>query len=166
MIKIPGVDGKGIVDDYAGQVGVVPTILHLLGIRADDYIQFGTDLFSEDHNEMVAFRNGDFFTPEVSMIRGTFYNQKTGEELEPNEELEAIQKEVQNELEMSDKVLQGDLLRFHVPNENWSPVEPSDYFYDENQIEVKEALNEKWLGRPTVQPLEDTLPSDFDTEDN
>lgn len=166
MIKVPGVDGKGIVDDYAGQVDVVPTILHLLGIRADDYIQFGTDLFSEDHNETIAFRNGDFFTPEVSMIRGTFYDEKTGEEIEPNEELEAIQKEVQNELELSDKVLQGDLLRFHVPNEKWSPVEPSDYFYDENQIKVKESLNEKWLGRPTVQPLEDTLPSDFDTEDN
>src|SRR5699024_4616396 len=120
MLKIPGVEGKGIVEDYAGQVDVVPTILHLLGIKADEYIQFGTDLFSEDHNETIAFRNGDFFTPEVSMIRGTFYDEETGEELEPTEELETIRKDVQHELELSDKVLQGDLLRFHVPNEDWN----------------------------------------------
>lgn len=166
MLKIPGVEGKGIVEDYAGQVDVVPTILHLLGIKADDYIQFGTDLFSEDHNETIAFRNGDFFTPEVSMIRGTFYDEETGEELEPTEELETIRKDVQHELELSDKVLQGDLLRFHVPNENWEPVNKSDYFYDENQIEVEDSLYEKWLDRPTLKPLEDSQSSEFDTEDN
>ena len=166
MLKIPGVEGKGIVEDYAGQVDVVPTILHLLGIKADEYIQFGTDLFSEDHNETIAFRNGDFFTPEVSMIRGTFYDEETGEELEPTEELETIRKDVQHELELSDKVLQGDLLRFHVPNEEWDPVDKSDYFYDENQIEVEDSLYEKWLDRPTLIPFEDNQPSEFDTEDN
>src|SRR5699024_545486 len=154
MIKIPGVKGQGIVDDYAGQVDVVPTLLHLLGIRADNYINFGTDLFSKDHNETIAFRNGDFFTPEVSMVRGTFYDEKTGEELEPNEDLENIQKQVQQELELSDKILQGDLLRFHVPNENWEPVDRTKYFYDANQIEVDESLYEKWLNRPTLHPEE------------
>ncbi len=154
MIKIPGVEGQGIVDDYAGQVDVVPTLLHLLGIRADKYINFGTDLFSKDHNETIAFRNGDFFTPEVSMVRGTFYDEKTGKELEPNEDLENIQKQVQHELELSDKILQGDLLRFHVPNENWEPVDRTKYFYDANQIEVDESLYEKWLDRPTLQPEE------------
>lgn len=154
MIKIPGVEGQGIVDDYAGQVDVVPTLLHLLGIRADNYINFGTDLFSKDHNETIAFRNGDFFTPEVSMVRGTFYDEKTGEELEPNEDLENIQKQVQQELELSDKILQGDLLRFHVPNENWEPVDRTKYFYDANQIEVDESLYEKWLDRPTLHPEE------------
>src|SRR5690625_7691340 len=69
MLKVPDVDGKGTVEEYAGQVDVVPTMLHLLGIRADDYIQFGTDLLSEDHDETVAFRNGDFFTPERSEER-------------------------------------------------------------------------------------------------
>src|SRR5690625_7338384 len=51
MIKVPGVKGKGIVDEYTGQVDVMPTILHLLGIKAQDYIQFGTDLFSNDRSE-------------------------------------------------------------------------------------------------------------------
>src|SRR5699024_11487681 len=99
MLKVPDVDGKGTVEEYAGQVDVVPTMLHLLGIRADDYIQSGTDLLSEDHDDKVAFRNGDFLTPEVSMIRETYYEKETGEEKEPTEEIEAIQQEVQNERE-------------------------------------------------------------------
>src|SRR5699024_4202450 len=80
---------------------------------------------------------------------------ETGEEIEPTEELEAIQQKVQHELELSDRVLQGDLLRFNVPNEDWSPVDMNDYFYDENQVDVDESLYEKWLGRPTLKTDED-----------
>lgn len=145
MIKIPGVEGQGIRSDYTGQIDIVPTIMHLLGIDSKDYIQFGNDLFSPDHKEVVAFRNGDFFTPEVSMVRGTFYDEETKEEVEPTEEFELIQKQVQRELELSDKILQGDLLRFYVPTENWNPVEPTDYFYDEHQIRIQDELLEKWL---------------------
>src|SRR5690625_5699609 len=58
MIKVPGVEGQGTVYEYSGQIDVMPTLLHLLGIKAQDYIQFGTDLFSEDHKDYVAFRNG------------------------------------------------------------------------------------------------------------
>src|SRR5699024_12349549 len=96
----------------------------------------------------------DFFTPVVSMFRGTLYDQTTVEELEPNEELENIQNQVQPELELSDKILQGDLLRFHVPTENWEPVDRTKYFYDANQIVVDESLYEKWLNRPTLHPEE------------
>lgn len=145
MIKIPGVEGQGIRSDYTGQIDIVPTIMHLLGIDSKDYIQFGNDLFSPDHKEVVAFRNGDFFTPKVSMVRGTFYDEETKEEVEPTEEFELIQKQVQRELELSDKILQGDLLRFYVPTENWNPVEPTDYFYDEHQIRIQDELLEKWL---------------------
>src|SRR5690625_2068327 len=79
MIKVPGVKGKGIVDEYTGQVDVMPTILHLLGIKAQDYIQFGTDLFSNDTDRIVAFRNGDFFTKDYAMVRGVYYDNHTGE---------------------------------------------------------------------------------------
>src|SRR5699024_10306490 len=51
MIKIPGVEGQGLVEEYSGQMDVMPTLLHLLGIHGQDYIQFGTDLFSPDHKE-------------------------------------------------------------------------------------------------------------------
>ncbi len=129
MIKIPGVEGQGTVQEYAGQIDVVPTLLHILGIKAQDYILFGTDMFSEDHKDTVAFRNGDFITPEFSMIKGVYYDNETGEELEATEEFEKIKEAVHYELELSDKVLHGDLLRFYSPTEDWEPVNPRDYFY-------------------------------------
>ncbi len=129
IIKIPGVEGKGIVDEYAGQVDVMPTLLHLLGIDAQDYIVFGTDMFSQERPEYVAFRNGDFVTPGFTMVKGKFYDNATGEEIEPTGEMIAVKERVQEELELSDKVLHGDLLRFYTPTEDWVPVDPTEYFY-------------------------------------
>lgn len=145
MIKVPGMKGKGTVDEYSGQVDAMPTLLHLLGIKAQDYIQFGTDLFSEDHNNLIAFRNGDFFTEDYAMVKGVFYDNKTGEEIEPNDELENLKSKVEHELSLSDKVLQGDLLRFYTPTENWEPVDPKEYFYDGEQITISQFLKDKWL---------------------
>lgn len=129
MIKIPGVDGQGTVHEYSGQIDVMPTLLHLMGIKAQDYIQFGTDLFSEDHKDIVLFRNGDFITPEFSMIKDIYYDNATGEELEVTEELEDMKEKVLYELDLSDKVLFGDLLRFYTPTDDWVPIDAEDYFY-------------------------------------
>ncbi|MYL61632.1 sulfatase-like hydrolase/transferase, partial [Virgibacillus halodenitrificans] len=119
MIKVPGVEGQGINHEYSGQIDVMPTMLHLLGIDARDYIQFGTDLFSEDHKEYVPFRNGNFMTDEYSYIDGKFYDSKTKEVIEePTEEMQKMKEEVLHELELSDEVLYGDLLRFYTPNED------------------------------------------------
>ncbi len=132
MIRIPGVDGQGINHEYSGQIDVMPTLLHILGIDAQDYIVFGTDMFSDDHKEYVPFRDGDFITEEYSYVNGIFYNNETKEEItEPTEEMKKLKETVHHELELSDKVLNGDLLRFYTPNEHWEPVDTSDYFYPE-----------------------------------
>ncbi|MGM8211336.1 LTA synthase family protein [Virgibacillus sp. W0430] len=138
MIKVPGVKGKGLVDDYTGQIDIMPTLLHLLGIRAQDYIQFGTDIFSEGHKDFVAFRNGDFITPEYSFIKDVFYDTDSGEELEPTDDMLKMKENIQHELELSDKVLQGDLLRFYSPNDEWEDVDSSDYFYGDGSSYLKE----------------------------
>src|SRR5690625_950046 len=140
LIKVPGVEGKGTVDEYAGQMDVMPTLLHLVGVHGQDYIQFGTDLFSEDHKDFVPFRNGDFITPDYSMIQETFYDTDTGEKLEPTEEMEKMRDTVRKELELSDKMLNGDLLRFYSPTDDWEPVTPSDYSYGNK--EEKEVTND------------------------
>lgn len=146
LIKVPEVKGKGTISEYAGQVDVAPTLLHLLGINARDYIMFGTDLFSEKHRNVVAFRNGDFFTEEYAKVKGVYYDNQTGEEIEINDELEKINANVIHELQLSDKVLQGDLLRFYSPFTEWEPVDPKKYFYDDNQLYILPSLVEKWLG--------------------
>lgn len=146
LIKIPGVKGQGTISEYAGQIDVVPTILHLLGIEARDFVVFGTDMFSEKHNDIVAFRNGDFMTEKYAKVRGIYYDNVTGEVIEePNEELEEINAQVLRELNLSDNVLQGDLLRFYTPFEGWEPVDPSNYFYDDKQIYIPQRLINKWL---------------------
>lgn len=133
LIRIPGVEGMGTISKYSGQIDVMPTILHLLGIRAQDYIVFGTDLFSDDHKEFVPFRNGNFITPEYTRVGETYYDNETGEEIEETEEMRKMAEMVEYELQLSDKVLYGDLLRFYQPTEDWEPVNPKDYFYSGKQ---------------------------------
>ena len=163
MIKIPGVEGKGILSEYAGQVDVMPTLLHLTGIKSQDYIQFGTDMFSDDHDDLVAFRNGDFFTEDYAMVKGLFYDNHTGEEIEPNDEVNELKERVEHELSLSDRVLQGDLLRFYTPFEDWEPVKSSDYFYDSNQIDIDASLMDKWLPKEE-QDDDEEIDEDLDTD--
>lgn len=135
LIHVPGVKG-GTMHQYGGQIDLQPTLLHLLGIDSSDYVHFGTDLLSKDHNEVVPFRNGDFVTPAVSYFKGTYYDTKTGEVLEPTKELTNIKSFVEMKLHLSDKVVNGDLLRFYKPD-GFVPVDPNDYDYtykeDENE---------------------------------
>src|SRR5699024_2446239 len=136
LIKVPGVEGEGTISEYAGQIDVMPTMLHLAGINSQDYILFGTDLFSDMTDRVVPFRNGDFFTEDYAMVKGVFYDNKTGEEIEETPELIELREQVEKELSLSDKILQGDLLRFHEPNDNWTPVDAKDYFYDDQQLYI------------------------------
>ena len=136
MIRIPGMEGQGTNHEFSGQIDVMPTLLHLLGINAQDYILFGTDLFSEDHKDFVPFRNGSFMTKEYSYVDGVYYDNETEEEIkEITKKMEKQREQVFHELELSDKVLNGDLLRFYTPNEDWVPVEAKDYQYGNPESE-------------------------------
>ncbi|MEW9677242.1 LTA synthase family protein [Lentibacillus sp. L22] len=135
MIKIPGVKGQGVNHTYGGEMDVMPTLLHLVGIDAQDYIQFGTDLFSKDHKDFVPFRNGDFMTPEYSKIGSKYYDNDTGEVIEETDKMKETKDTVNHELELSDKLLFGDLLRFYKPNDDWKPIDPSDYRYGNDEQE-------------------------------
>lgn len=130
LIKVPGVKGKGTVHEYSGQMDVMPTLLHLQGIKAKDYIVFGTDLFSKDHKDFVPMRNGNFYTPKYSYIKDVYYDNATGEKIsEPTEEMIKQKEAIHHELDLSDKVLYGDLLRFYKPNDAWKPIDPTKYKY-------------------------------------
>lgn len=142
FIHIPGVEG-GVQHQFGAQIDILPTLMHLLGIDTKDFIHFGTDLLSKDHNEIVAFRNGDFVTPEVSSVKGTYYDTNTGEVLEETEEFLNYKTIVETKLNLSDRVVNGDLLRFYTP-EDFKPVNPNDfdYTYEENWKE-QDQLNEE-----------------------
>ncbi|WP_373288510.1 LTA synthase family protein [Lentibacillus kapialis] len=136
LIRVPGMEGQGTNHKFSGQADVMPTLLHLLGINAKDYIQFGTDMFSKEHKGFVPFRNGSFMTKDYSYVQGQFYDNETGEVIEqPTEKMKERKEQVHYELSLNDEVLNGDLLRFHEPNKNWEPVDPSEYKYGQSNDE-------------------------------
>ncbi|MGW9857532.1 lipoteichoic acid synthase [Staphylococcus hominis] len=127
-LKIPG--KKGTVDEtYAGQIDVMPTILHLVGIDSKNYLMFGTDMLSKDHNDVIPFRNGDFITKDYKFVNGKVYSNKNNELITtPPKDLEKNKKQVEKDLEMSDDVLNGDLFRFY-NNPDFKKINPSKYDY-------------------------------------
>ncbi|WHY79570.1 LTA synthase family protein [Neobacillus sp. WH10] len=136
FIRVPGMEG-GVNHEYGGQVDLLPTLLHLVGTDTKDYVQFGTDLLSEQHDDLVAFRNGDYVSPTITSVDGKFYDSHTGMILEEDkmDEANKNKKMVQQKLTYSDKVVNGDLLRFYTP-ENFVPVDRSTFNYNPNSESV------------------------------
>ncbi|HZG71449.1 MAG TPA: LTA synthase family protein, partial [Chondromyces sp.] len=127
FIHIPGVEG-GVQHQYGGQIDLLPTVLHLLGMDSKEYVHLGTDLFSAEHDPVVPFRNGDFISKDVTAINDKYYDTATGEPLEVTDEIKQHAEGVQKKLELSDKIVNQDLLRFYTPK-GFEPVDPSDYDY-------------------------------------
>lgn len=125
---------------YGGQVDLLPTLLHLLDIDTKNYVQLGSDLFSPEHQQVVAFRNGDFVSPTVNSIGGKYYSSTTGEPMEKNDEIERYEEIVKTKLDFFDKVVYGDLLRFYTP-EGFKPVDRSQYNY--NNFNSNQTTKEK-----------------------
>ncbi|MCM2533047.1 LTA synthase family protein [Neobacillus pocheonensis] len=127
FIHVPGVKG-GVQHQYGGEVDVRPTLLHLLGIDTKDYIEFGSDLLSKENRNWALFRNGDYVSPQVTEVSGKFYNTNTGDLLPNQNAYKSINDKVTAELQMSDQVVNKDLLRFYSPK-GFKPINPNDYQY-------------------------------------
>ncbi|EAC9512995.1 LTA synthase family protein, partial [Listeria monocytogenes] len=133
MIHIPGQSNGGINHTYGGQVDALPTLLHLLGVDTSNYIQLGQDLFSDQNEQLVAFRDGDFVTPDYTYYSSTLYDNRTGMPInDPSDELQAKVDEwkakVDKQLSVSDQINNGDLLRFYAKS-GLEEVDPSTYNY-------------------------------------
>lgn len=133
MINMPGLKG-GIDHTYGGEIDVLPTLEDLLGISSKNYIQFGQDLLSPERNQIVPFRNGDWVTPKYTKYNGDYYYTKNGKQItdataKQKREFSKIQKYVTTDLGLSDRVVNGDLLRFYkLPG--FKKVNKKDYTYN------------------------------------
>lgn len=119
FIRVPGMEG-GVRHDVSGQIDILPTVLHLLGIDSKKYVQFGTDLFSEEHREVIPFRNGDYVSPEIINVGDAYYDATTGLPIEDETLLTKAhlhEEHIQEVLRLSDKVVNSDLLRFYNPDD-------------------------------------------------
>ncbi len=127
FIHVPGVKG-GVEHQVGGEVDVRPTLLHLLGIDTKDYIEFGSDLLSPQHRNWVAFRNGDFVSTDLIKSGDKCYRTDTSVLATDQKACNSFSDKVKNELQMSDMVVNQDLLRFYHPY-GFKPINPSDYQY-------------------------------------
>ena len=112
FIHVPGSNDGQVVDKTAGQIDLRPTLLHLLGIETSKDMQLGADLFSEQHEDFVVFRDGRFITDEVVYAGEVCYDRDTGEKTD----IELCQPYIERaeiELAQSDQIINGDLLRFY-----------------------------------------------------
>lgn len=145
MIHVPGQTNGGINHTYGGQVDALPTLLHLLGVDTTNYIQLGQDLFSPDHDQIVAYRkNNYFFTPNYTYYDNILYDNTTGQpatkEQEESQEITDIKEKVAKQLEISDRLVNGDLLRFYTDS-GLEPINAEDFNY-KDQLDQLEEIEE------------------------
>ncbi|BCB04809.1 LTA synthase family protein [Bacillus sp. KH172YL63] len=111
IIHIPGQEGKTI-SKISGQVDLKPTIMHLLGIDTKKDIQFGSDIFSDDHEDLAILRDGRFITKDYVYAGEACWSKETEEETDMKY-CEPYKERATQELEYSDRIIYGDLLRFY-----------------------------------------------------
>lgn len=118
IIHIPGMEGKEM-ETVGSQVDLKPTILHLLGVKERNDVQFGVDLFSKEREDLAIFRDGSVVTDKYAYAakENICYEKATGEEIE-TKTCAPLKEKAEKELELSDKVVYGDLLRFWKDNQH------------------------------------------------
>lgn len=141
IMHVPGSGNGEVFETYSGQVDILPTLLHLLGIETDEFLFMGQDLLSGNHSNTVPLRNGRVLTPEYAFLGQSIYDQDGNDvtaELseEELEELNVLKEEARVELTHSDNMMMMDLLRFYSPS-SMKGFEPNDYIYS-NQMDVLE----------------------------
>ncbi|MFI8577740.1 LTA synthase family protein [Rossellomorea aquimaris] len=111
IVHIPGETNGHTISNVSGQIDVKPTILNMLGIKPDEDIQFGSDLFTKDPDQFVVLRDGSFITDKYVYNDQKCYDKST-EKLTEQNACEPYIKQAEDQLKYSDQVVYGDLLRF------------------------------------------------------
>ncbi|WP_314653453.1 LTA synthase family protein [uncultured Streptococcus sp.] len=148
MVVVPGMDKGRIIDTYGGEIDMLPTLEHLLGIDSQKFLQVGQDMLSPDHNQIVAFRSANYFvTPEYTSYSGRTYYTKTGDEItNPDDktkaDLDKIREAANLQLKISDSIQTGDLFRFF-KGDDLGKVNPADYSYTNSFKALKKIEKEK-----------------------
>ncbi|WP_172369257.1 LTA synthase family protein [Sporosarcina jiandibaonis] len=111
FIHIPGYEKGEVIDEVSGQLDLRPTLLHLMGIDTKGDMQLGADIFSPDHEQFVVFRDGRFITDKYVYTHEVCYDTMTGEAVD-GLACEPYIERATTELDYSDMIINGDLLRF------------------------------------------------------
>ncbi|GFZ27121.1 LTA synthase family protein [Lactobacillus corticis] len=153
MIYADNLKGKR-ENQVGGEIDVLPTLLHLLGVATKKYLQFGTDMLSEDRRKWIVFRNGTIVSENYVIIggkgiKGTVYKRKDGKQIvnfTPKEktEIAKLSKTARLSLKYSDLLNNKNLLRYYTPS-GFIPVNPENFNYTTNYQQMRKV--ERELGK-------------------
>ena len=108
-IKVSGIPNQ-IIDTAVAKIDVKPTILNLLGV--EDKFSLGTDMFT---NKDYAFIKGiGFVTKDYYYINDRYFDRVTKNTIEPNEKLVNLKKQMDEELYLSDTIINNNLISHFV----------------------------------------------------
>ncbi|MGE8206281.1 LTA synthase family protein [Heyndrickxia sp. NPDC080065] len=111
IIHIPGQKGQ-IINTIGGQIDIRQTILDILGDTPQkQMIDFGKSLLSDNKRDILIFRDGSFVTDKYTYTENTCFDKSSGEKIKMSKCTPYFNR-VQDELNYSDNVIFGDLLRF------------------------------------------------------
>lgn len=115
FIHIPGSNDGQEITTTSGQMDLRPTILHLLGISTASDVEFGNDMFSEEHPNFVPFRDGRVITSDYVYTQDVCYDRATGEETTTDVCAPSMERAA-SVMHYSDQIISMDLLRFFEQN--------------------------------------------------
>lgn len=110
VIHFPEDANKGVNHTYGGQVDLYPTLANLFNLSKQ--YMMGNDLLNSDTGKVI-FRNGSFTNGKVFYVSwtNTYYDIKSGKEIEESDDLKKLKYEYNKELEYSDDILNHNLIK-------------------------------------------------------
>ena len=111
IIHLPNQEEGEVVSTVSGQIDMKPTLLNLVGLPVNAYINFGQDLFAADRRELIVLRDGSFIGSEYRYADSTCLRSDSGESVDQSF-CESLEKVAVQDLYYSDLILNKDLLRF------------------------------------------------------
>lgn len=111
IVHIPGINNGKTIKNISGQIDVKPSILNLLGVKDKTDVTFGSDLFTEYPDNFTVLRDGSFITEKYLYTKNRCYDKQTELKID-GQYCKQYAERAQKELNASDQVIYGDLLRF------------------------------------------------------
>jgi phosphoglycerol transferase MdoB-like AlkP superfamily enzyme len=115
LVRLPGGAAAGVYTGTSSHLDVAPTVLSLLGVDDRSTVMLGRDL-TRPGEALAVFRDGSFadgshyFVNRFGRASASRCYEAANAERIDCEPLEAIQREARERLELSDLIVQGDLI--------------------------------------------------------
>lgn len=115
IIHFPEDANKGVNHTYSGQMDLYPTLANLFNLPKQ--YMFGKDILNSDNGKVV-FRNGSFTDGNVFYVSwtNTYYDIKSGKQIEETDQLAKMKEEYNKELQYSDDILNHNLIKVFEAN--------------------------------------------------